>query len=198
MLLAVNVLPSAIVNVALVVGAVIVTLLIDVADATPRVGVTRLGLLLNTNKPVPVSSLITPANCALVVEANWLKLPVVARVPDCGTVTLDPAAFAVNVKLPVLIVNVRPLLFTPVPPYVELIILPCQVPVLIVPTLVNDEPVTFEPNVVALNTLVDNLTGTAVLTPQTTWNYSVTASDVDSMGGRLRNAININVINQLI
>lgn len=51
---------------------------------------------------------------------------------------------------------------------------------------------------VALNTLVDNLTGTAVLTPQTTWNYPTTASDVNSMGGRLRNALNTNSANSLI
>lgn len=51
---------------------------------------------------------------------------------------------------------------------------------------------------VAVNTLVDNLTGTAVLTPQTTWNYPTTASDVDSMGGRLRNALNTNSANNLI
>lgn len=51
---------------------------------------------------------------------------------------------------------------------------------------------------VALNTLVDNLTGTAVLTPQTTWNYSVTASDVNSMGGRLENALNANSAGTLI
>ena len=51
---------------------------------------------------------------------------------------------------------------------------------------------------VAAGTLVDDLTGTAVLTPQTTWNYPTTASDVDSMGGRLRNALNANSANSLI
>lgn len=51
---------------------------------------------------------------------------------------------------------------------------------------------------VAVNTLVDNLTGIAVLTPQTTWSYPTTASDVDSMGGRLRNALNTNSANSLI
>lgn len=51
---------------------------------------------------------------------------------------------------------------------------------------------------VAAGTLVDNLTGTATLTPQTTWNYPVTASDVNSMGGRLRNALNTNSANSLI
>lgn len=51
---------------------------------------------------------------------------------------------------------------------------------------------------VAAGALVDNLTGTAVLTPPTTWNYPTTASDVDSMGGRLRNALNTNSANSLI
>ena len=47
-MLAVKVLPSAIVSVALVAGAVIATLLILVADATPSVGVTSVGLVENT------------------------------------------------------------------------------------------------------------------------------------------------------
>ena len=51
---------------------------------------------------------------------------------------------------------------------------------------------------VAAGALVDNLTGTAVLTPQTTWNYPTTASDVNSMGGRLRNALNSSTAENLI
>ena len=51
---------------------------------------------------------------------------------------------------------------------------------------------------VAAGALVDNLTGTAVLTPQTTWSYPTTASDVNSIGGRLRNALNTNSANSLI
>ena len=73
-LLAVRVLPSAIVNVDPVAGAVIVTLFIDVADATPKVGVVSEGELLNTRRPVPVSSEITPANSAEVVAPNTLSL----------------------------------------------------------------------------------------------------------------------------
>lgn len=49
---------------------VIVAPLILVAVATPRTGVTRVGLVANTRAPDPVSSLITPASCAEVVEAN--------------------------------------------------------------------------------------------------------------------------------
>jgi hypothetical protein len=45
----------------------------EVAVDTPSTGVINVGLLLKTRSPVPVSSLITPANCAEVVEANWLS-----------------------------------------------------------------------------------------------------------------------------
>jgi hypothetical protein len=69
-LLAVKVLPSATVKVALVAGAVMATLLIEVALATPRVGVVRDGEVAKTNAPLPVSSLITPASCDDVVAAN--------------------------------------------------------------------------------------------------------------------------------
>jgi len=43
-------------------------------------------------------------------------------------------------------------LFTPVPPYVAPINVPCQTPVAIVPTEVSEEPVTPEPRVVELRT----------------------------------------------
>ena len=58
-LLAVNVLPSAIVSVDPVAGAVSATLLIEVADATPRVGVTKVGEFDNTTDVVPVED-VTP------------------------------------------------------------------------------------------------------------------------------------------
>ena len=58
------------VSVALVAGAVIETLLIEVAVATPIVGVVSVGDVPNTAEPDPVSSLITPASCADVVAAN--------------------------------------------------------------------------------------------------------------------------------
>jgi hypothetical protein len=69
-LLAVSVFPSAIVKVDPVAGAVNVTLLIVVADATPSTGVVSVGLEANTNAPEPVSSDITPANSADVVAAK--------------------------------------------------------------------------------------------------------------------------------
>ena len=55
--LAVSVLPSATVRVEPVAGAVSATLLIDVAEATPRTGVTSVGLVENTRlvEVVPVA-----------------------------------------------------------------------------------------------------------------------------------------------
>jgi len=51
----VAVLPLAMVNVALDAGAVMVTLLIDVAVAAPNVGVVKVGDVSNTRLPVPVT-----------------------------------------------------------------------------------------------------------------------------------------------
>ena len=74
-----SVLPSVIVNVALLVGAVIFNLLILVAVATPNTGVTNVGdvnvaPVPNTRAPVPVSSAITEASSEDVVAANTLNL----------------------------------------------------------------------------------------------------------------------------
>jgi hypothetical protein len=70
-LFTVSVFPSAIVNTALVAGAVTVTLLRLVAVATPNVGVTKVGLVANTNPPVPVSSVTADRRFALEgVERN--------------------------------------------------------------------------------------------------------------------------------
>lgn len=57
----VNVTPFGIVRVAPVAGAVIVTLLMVVAEATPRVGVVRVGEVENTAEPEPVSSVTAEA-----------------------------------------------------------------------------------------------------------------------------------------
>jgi hypothetical protein len=70
----VRVFPSAMARVALVAGAVMATLLIEVALATPRVGVVRDGEVAKTNAPLPVSSLITPASSEEVVAANTESL----------------------------------------------------------------------------------------------------------------------------
>ena len=56
--------PSAKVNVALVAGAVRATLLREVAEATPKVGVVKVGEILKASTPVPDSSLIMLAKSA--------------------------------------------------------------------------------------------------------------------------------------
>ena len=61
---AVRVLPSATVRVADVAGAVIVILLTEVAEATPRAGVTSVGDVANTAAPLPVSSVRAAARLA--------------------------------------------------------------------------------------------------------------------------------------
>ena len=73
-MLAVSVLPSAIVSVALDAGAVIATLLMLVVLATPSTGVVSVGDVAKTSEPDPVSSLITPASSAELVAANALSL----------------------------------------------------------------------------------------------------------------------------
>jgi hypothetical protein len=74
-LLAVNVLPLAIVNVADVAGAVMATLLTLVADATPNVGVTSVGLVANTKEPEPVSLVTADAKLALEGVAKNVATP---------------------------------------------------------------------------------------------------------------------------
>lgn len=81
--------PLEIVSVALVAGAVIVTLLMLVAVATPRTGVTSVGVFAKTKAPVPVSSLIFPASSEEEQDAkSEIFAAVEARVPDVGSVTL--------------------------------------------------------------------------------------------------------------
>src|SRR5574343_206240 len=93
---AVNVLPSAMVKVAPVVGAVIVTLFKEVAEATPNVGVIKVGEVENTNVPEPVSSEITPFNSAEVVAERALILSVVYT----PLVTVAALPFKVAVMVP--------------------------------------------------------------------------------------------------
>ena len=66
---AVRVLPSAMVRVALVAGAVRVSLLMVVAEATPRAGVTKVGEVANTKAPVPVSFVKEVSSCREVMES---------------------------------------------------------------------------------------------------------------------------------
>ena len=74
LLLAVRVLPSAMVRVDPVAGAVIATLFTLVAVATPMVGVVKVGLVANTARPVPVSSSNAPANPAELVSVFCLPV----------------------------------------------------------------------------------------------------------------------------
>ena len=102
--------PLAKVNVALVAGAVSVSLLMLVAVATPSVGVTKVGVLANTKAPLPVSSDIRPNNSNDVVAAKSDNLLlVVANVPVVGKVKLV-VAVVLNVRLwPPEVINEDPL-----------------------------------------------------------------------------------------
>jgi hypothetical protein len=81
--------PSAMVSVAEVAGAVMATLFTLVAVATPKVGVTNVGLVAKTRLPVPVSSEITPRSWLLVVAPNTASVfVVVGIVPAVGNVRL--------------------------------------------------------------------------------------------------------------
>ena len=80
-------------------GAVNVSLLTLVAVATPISGVTKLGVLANTNAPLPVSSEIVFFNSNDVVAAKSDNLLlVVANVPVVGKVKLVVFE-VVNVRL---------------------------------------------------------------------------------------------------
>ena len=66
-----------------------------VAVAAPSTGVTRVGEFEKTRLPVPVSSLITPASCAEVVEANCASVhDVSASHPPAGLVHFNHVASA--------------------------------------------------------------------------------------------------------
>ena len=63
----------------------------------PRIGATNVGETLNTTAPVPVSSDMTPANCALDVAANCDNgLPVNASPPPLTVVNCNPSALALT------------------------------------------------------------------------------------------------------
>ena len=86
-LLAVRVLPSAMVKVAVVAGAVRVSLLMVVAVATPRTGVVRVGDVPNTKRPVPVSSSMRASSSEEAsISVSKRILPVVA--PPVSKATL--------------------------------------------------------------------------------------------------------------
>lgn len=91
--LSVNVEPCASVSVAEVAGAVIATLLIVVAAATPRTGVTSVGEVANASAPVPVSSVIAVMRFALDGVVSHAAIPV-------------PSAVTLSVTVPLALVHV--------------------------------------------------------------------------------------------
>ncbi len=91
LLFAVSVLPFAMVNVAEVAGAVMVTLLMEVAVATPNVGVVSEGLVAKTSAPEPVSSVTAAARLADEGVARKVATPVPK--PEMPVETGKPVAF---------------------------------------------------------------------------------------------------------
>ena len=97
----------------------IVAPFILVAVATPRTGVTRVGLVANTSDPDPVSSLITPFNSSDVVAANCASVPDVrASPPPAGLDHFRPVASAESAvrTCPFVPTASRDAVFAPVPP----------------------------------------------------------------------------------
>jgi hypothetical protein len=88
---AVKVLPSATVRVEPVAGAVMVTLLTLVAEATPREGVVSEGDVAKTKAPEPVSSVTAAARFALVGVARKVATPVPR--PEIPVLTGRPVQF---------------------------------------------------------------------------------------------------------
>jgi hypothetical protein len=84
---------------------------------------------------VPVTRVPTFAKLDKVVTAVFTRVPVVGSVTFVAPVVVSVRGFAPDVvRLPPRVIVDDPL-FTPVPPYVGEIILPCHVPVVIVPTV---------------------------------------------------------------
>jgi hypothetical protein len=109
-LLAVKVLPSAIVRVALVAGAVIATLFTEVAVATPNTGVTKVGLVDNTTAVVPVDA-VTP-----VPPLATGKVPVTFVVKFVNVVEVVPVPPLAIGSVPVTpVVRGNPVKFVAVP-----------------------------------------------------------------------------------
>ena len=109
-LLAVKVLPSAIVSVALVAGAVRATLFTEVAVATPNTGVTNVGVFDNTTAVVPVEA-VTP-----VPPLATGKVPVTFVVKFVNVVEVVPVPPLAIGSVPVTpVVSGKPVKFVAVP-----------------------------------------------------------------------------------
>lgn len=92
-LFAVRVFPSAIVKVEPVTGAVIVSLFIEVAVATPSVGVTSVGLVASTTLPEPVvvaAEIAVPLPCKIPVAV--VEIVIAGVVVAVATVPANPFA----------------------------------------------------------------------------------------------------------
>ena len=139
-----------------VVGRVTLVAAVEVNVILLAPEVANVELLARVNVPVVVVT-VKPLTVLLVnasEPAKVARVPVVGRVTLVFAVVVKPRVCApVCVKSPPMVI-VFPELFTPVPPYCPAITVPCQIPVPIVPTEVNEEPVTPEPNVVAERTVV--------------------------------------------
>jgi hypothetical protein len=105
--LTVNVLLSATAKVELVAGAVMAILLTLVAVATPNTGVTNVGVLANTNAPVPVSSVTAERKLALEGVLKNVATPVPSDVsPVPPLATGKSPLMPVDTGKPVQLVNV--------------------------------------------------------------------------------------------
>jgi len=153
----VRVFPSASVSVAEVAGAVSVTLLTEVAVATPKDGVVKVGEIAKTKAPLPVSSVTAAAKLAEEGVAKKVAMPVprpdmpvetgrfvalarlrelgvpkapptVATVPEAGRVRVDPAASPTRVTFPVVIDRFLARVSREVTPVTETSKVPAEVP----------------------------------------------------------------------
>ena len=131
----------------------------DVPVAAPMTGVIKVGVLANTNAPVPVSSVIAVAKFALDGVAKYVAtfvpnpltpveigkpVPFV-KVTEVGTpkVGVTKIGLVDKTKLP------EPVeLVTPVPPCATSMVVALQIPVVMVPTEVKFDPVTLDFKVV--------------------------------------------------
>jgi hypothetical protein len=105
LLLAVSVLPSAIVSVDAVAGAVIVTLFIDVAEATPIVGVVKVGdvsvLLVKVSVPSKVARIPVVGSVTVPVPAVALAFRMVVPLVLPARISLPTLPAAPKVFAPV-------------------------------------------------------------------------------------------------
>jgi hypothetical protein len=133
----------------------------DVPVAAPMAGVTKVGVLANTNAPVPVSSVIAVAKLELDGAAKNVATPdpnpltpvaigkpvPFVKVTDVGVpnIGVTKVGLVDKTKLP------EPVeLVTPVPPCATSMVVALQVPEVIVPTEVKLDPVTVDFKVVPL------------------------------------------------